>query len=123
MEKEIFYRMYELFRNERYKSFELHRNTLQNYLAFSVTILGATIVGVLKISNVGWIGIAIVLGPILNVLVCTLAIRMCNRFYLGALEKIVIITKLESLLRLQEQVDLTSADQKGAKVFCYSNRS
>lgn len=117
MEKEIAYRMYELFRNERYKSFELHRNTLQNYLAFSVTILGATIVGVLEIRNVGWIGAAIVLGPILNVLVCTLAIRMCNRFYLGALEKISIITKLESLLELKGQVNLTSANQKRAPVF------
>jgi len=117
MEKEIAYSLYELFRNERYKSFELHRNTIQNYLAFSVTILGATIVGVLEIRNVGWIGVAVVLGPILNVLVCTLAIWTCDRFYLGALEKISIIVKLELLLGLQEQVELTNLDQKGATVF------
>ena len=117
MEKDSALEIYKLFRGERYQSLENHRETLQNYLAFAVAVLGATIVGVLQIRDIGCIGAVILVGPILNVSVCTLAIRMCDRFYLGFLERIGITAKLESVLGLRDPVDLTGEGQDKAHVF------
>ena len=102
--------MYKLFRVEMIEIFKLHRESLQNYLAFVAVILGATIAGTLQISSIGWIGVIVILGPILNVFVCLLAIRMCNRFYLGILERITISAKLESILGIEEY-KLTEVNQ------------
>ena len=108
MEENSAFEMYKLFRREQHENFEHHRETLQNYLAFVVAVLGATIVGILELRGPGGIGVVVLAGPILNVFVCRLAIRMCDRFYLAALERIAISAKLESALGLRDPIDLTS---------------
>ena len=95
--------MYKMFRGEMYGEINLHRETLQNYLAFSVAVLGATIGGYLQLGQASWAGAIILFaGSILNMFVCRIAIRMCDRFYLGLLERITIIAKLEPLLGLTD---------------------
>src|SRR5882724_4402562 len=99
LDKNTTFQMYQMFRSEVYGQLNLHRETLQNYLAFSVAILGATIGGTLQLSQVGWKGaIVLLIGSILDIFVCMIAIRMCERFYLGALERVTITAKLETIL-------------------------
>jgi hypothetical protein len=98
MEQNMALSLYVLFRGEVYESTKLHRESLQNYLAFAATLLGATIAGSLVVRGIGWMGMIVLVGPVINVVVCMLAIRTCDRFYLGALERITILAKLESLL-------------------------
>jgi hypothetical protein len=117
MDKELAYELYGLYRGEMVELFKIHREGLQHYLAFATAILGATIVGILQIQGMGWIGAVIAAGPILNVFVCVLAIRMCNRFYLGALERIAITAKLESVLGLQKRAKAANTDQDNTTEF------
>lgn len=117
MIEENVYNMYELFRGEWVKLFELHRGAFQDYLTFVVAVMGATIAGLIQVGNNNWLGIVLVLGPVLNVILCVLAIRMCNRFYLGALEKVIVMSKLESMLGIQGQIDSNDASRGQAIVF------
>lgn len=117
MEKETVYDMYKLFRGEMYESFKLHQQSLQNYLALSSAILGVTIAGVLQVKGNKWVGLVIILAPVLNIFVCKLAIQMCDRFYLGALERIPVISKLEVSLGLWDRVDLENSDQERKILF------
>jgi|YNPNPStandDraft_1061719.scaffolds.fasta_scaffold59469_2 hypothetical protein len=104
MDKALAYNLYELFRKEMGECFRIHQESLQHYLAFASAILGATILGILQIQGWGWAGLVILSGPILNSFICVLGIRMCNRFYLGALERIALTAKLEQVLGLQEPI-------------------
>lgn len=117
MEKETAYDMYKLFRNEMYESVKLHQQSLQNYLALSSAILGVTIAGVLQVKGDKWVGLVIILAPVLNIFVCKLAMQMCDRFYLGALERIPVISKLEVSLGLWGRVDLEESDQQRRVLF------
>jgi hypothetical protein len=117
MEEDSAFEIYKLFRGEFFQAIENHRETLQNYLAFAAAVLGATIVGFLQIRDIGYIGAIILTGPILNVSLCTLAIRICDRFYLAFLERVAIIAKLDSALGFLDPVDLTDEGQDKAHVF------
>lgn len=117
MKEDFALELYKLYRGEQHNNFEHHRETIQNYLAFAVAVLGATVVGVLQIKDVGWVGIAVLVGPILNVSVCVLAIGMCDRSFLGVLERIAITAKLEAALGLRDRVDLTGEGQDDVVVF------
>src|SRR3972149_2719731 len=95
--------MYKMFRGEMYSEIKLHRETLQNYLAFSTAVLSATIGGYFQLGPASWAGTAILsAGSVMNLIVCTIGIRMCDRFYLGLLERIAIVAKLESVLGLTD---------------------
>lgn len=117
MDKDTALELYKVFRSERNGNFVLHQDALEHYLTFTVAILGATIAGALGIRGMGWTGTVVLLGPILNVVVCLLAVRMCDRYYLGALEKIAILAKLESVLGLRDRLDLTSGSREDAGMF------
>jgi len=95
---------YKLFRNHLHMSIDLHRQHLQHYLTFITAILGATLVGFFKVS-LGWLSLIFVIGPIINIFICVLAIRMCDRFYEGMLESITITAKLEDLIGLSKPRD------------------
>jgi uncharacterized membrane protein len=102
MDKEHIVQLYGIFRTEMLDGYKLHSQTLQHYLAFVVIILGVTITGLLNIRADKWLYIVILCGPIINILICIVGMSTCRRFYLGALEKIVITKKLEKLLNLDE---------------------
>ena len=113
MDKNTAFEMYKMFRGEMYGHLNLHRETLQNYLAFSVAVLGATIGGYLQLGQAAWIGTIILFaGSILNIFVCVIAIRMCDRFYLGVLERVAIMAKIESILGLTNSRTKKSNQEK-----------
>jgi hypothetical protein len=91
--------LYKLFRNELHISIELHSQHLQQYLTFITAVLGATVAGFYQI-GLGWLSLILVIGPFINIFICVLAIRMCDRFYEGMLEDITITAKLEELIGL-----------------------
>ncbi len=109
------FELYKLFRGEYVDAFTLHKDALQHYLAFTTGILVATIAGILQIFGKGWFGLIILVGSILNTVACILAINMCNRYYVGVLERITILSKLESRLGLQDQIN--SRQKKKANIF------
>jgi len=111
MKLETLFNLYELYREESRNNINHHRETLQNYLAFSAAILGATIAGIIQIQNMRAITIFVLALPILNIMVCRLAINMCNRFYSAALECNSITAKLEMKLGIRK------IDFNKAKVF------
>jgi len=96
--------LYKLFRNHLHMSIDLHRQHLQHYLTFITAILGATLVGFFEVS-LGWFSLIFLIGPIINISICVLAIKMCDRFYEGMLESITITAKLEDLIGLSKPRD------------------
>jgi len=81
MDKTMALDLYKIYRGELYDSTRLHRETLQNYLAFAITVIGVTVAAITQIANIGLIGIFISAIPLMNSFVCLLAIKMCDRFY------------------------------------------
>ncbi|MCP4661246.1 MAG: hypothetical protein GY856_38065 [bacterium] len=104
MDKETAFELYKLFRGEMRGSFELHRAALQHYLTFSVAVLAATIAGALRLEEVPWLGVVLVVVPILNIFICMTAISVCGRYFNGAMERITIVAKLEKILGLHGSV-------------------
>lgn len=104
MDSDDILELYKLFRNDLHKSIDLHRQHLQHYLTFITAILGATLVGFFQVS-LGWLSMIFVIGPVINIFICMLAIRMCDRFYEGMLEDITITAKLEDLIGLSKPRD------------------
>ncbi|MCP4607075.1 MAG: hypothetical protein GY847_42270 [Proteobacteria bacterium] len=92
--------LFKLYNTEKIEAFKLHRATLQNYLAFTIALIGAIIATIIKLGDSGYLAIALVASLALNISICILAVRMCDRYYLGALEKITILIKLEPLVGL-----------------------
>lgn len=91
--------LYKIFRNELHISIDLHRQHLQHYLTFITAVFGVSIAGFYQF-DLGWLSMILVIGPLINIFICVLAIRMCNRFYEGMLEDITITAKLEELIGL-----------------------
>lgn len=112
MKQEMAFELYKLYRDETHINFNHHRGTLQHYLAFSATILGVTIAAIIPMIGKGIIGLFILAIPALNILICRLAMNMCNRFYSAAIERIMLSAKLEVLLGMNKNIIL-----KNSKLF------
>lgn len=119
MNSEMLFELYRLFRGELIESYKLHRTTMQHYFAFVIAILGATVAGFFQISRNNWGQTILLCGPILNIFVCLIAMKMCDRSYRGALERTTIILKLENMLQFNrmshlstDQTDLQTIFQK-----------
>ncbi len=105
--------LFKLYNTAKTEAFKLHRATLQQNLAFSVALIGAVVAAIINIPSPGLPLLALIFVPILNVSICVLAIRMCNRYYLGALEKIAILMKLEPLVGLRDSRSTASEEGEG----------
>ena len=117
MEKAFALEIYKLYRSEMMDGFKMQQQSFRQYITFATAILGATIAGMLQIKNIGWIGTVILTGPILNICICILAIKTCSRYYLGALERISIVAKLENILQIRNYSYLTGKDKYPSGVF------
>lgn len=98
MKPDTLFELYRMYRGEMIEAFRLHRESLEHYLAFAVAVFAASIVGVTQLRDYGWLRSVVLAGPVLDVMICLLGIRMCDRYYLGVLERISILAKLETVL-------------------------
>lgn len=104
MTDDLMLELYKTFKADAFENVRLHRATLQHYLAFSVAVLAATIVGLAQShSNVELRTVVIVI-PLLNAGICFVAIKMCDRYYQGMLERLAVTAKLEQMLGLHEPI-------------------
>lgn len=98
--------LYSTYKTKLVASINLHRQHAQHYLAFIAAILVATIAGTIKINELGGYAILLVAGPILNILLCILAVKMCDRFYEGFLEDVTVTAKLEHEIGLSTESNI-----------------
>jgi hypothetical protein len=94
-------KMYDIFRKTLSDSINLHRQHAQHYLTFIAAVMAATIAGLTKYPE-PHLALFLLAGPMFNILLCWLAIKMCNQFYQGFLEEITVASKLEDLMGLPE---------------------
>ncbi len=92
--------LYSIFRTNLLGSINLHREHSQHYLMFIAAVITATIVGASQIDKLGKFGILLLIGPLLNIAICFLAVKMADRFYKGFLEEVTVAAKLEDLIGL-----------------------
>src|SRR5208283_4779427 len=92
-------KMYDIFRRTLSDSINLHRQHAQHYLTFVAAVMAATIAGLAK-SSEPHLALFLLAGPIFNIFLCWLAIKMCNQFYQGFLEHVTVTSKLEDLMGL-----------------------
>ena len=102
MAPDALFEFYKLYRGEMIEAFKLHRESLEHYLAFAVAVFAASIAGVTQLRDIGWLRSVVLAGPILDVMICLLGIRKCDRYYLGILERITILAKLETMLDINK---------------------
>ena len=94
--------LYKTFKSDAFENVRMHRATLQHYLAFSVAVLAATILGLTQSRDNTALRVVIMAIPLLNAVICVVTIRTCDRYYNGMLERLAIAAKLEQLLGLPE---------------------
>lgn len=85
---------------EKATAINLHRDYSHQYFTLIAAIIGVSAAAVHQFRAEPWLLLVAGIGPMLNVLLCATAIRMCNRFYRGFLEHIAILAKLEARLGL-----------------------
>ena len=103
MDKKEAFDFYTLIRGQEIAWLNLHRQYSQQYLTLISAIFAISLGAFYQFKNYPLLVIAIILGPLLNILLCITAIKMCNRFYQRFLEGVTIQAKIEPLLGLDNQ--------------------
>jgi hypothetical protein len=85
---------------EKANAINLHRDYSHQYFTLVAAILGVSAAAVHQFRAEPWLVLVVGVGPMLNILLCVTAIRMCDRFYRGFLEHITVLAKLEVRLGL-----------------------
>ena len=107
MDNQRAFELYTLFRQENTTWLSSHREHSQQFLTLIAAILGVSIAAFVQLSttpdlvnNNPWVLGLISVGPLVNILLCINAIRMCDRSYQAYLECISIQAKLERKIGL-----------------------
>jgi hypothetical protein len=112
MDKKTALELYTLFRQENSLWLGNHREHSQQYFTLVIAILGASIAAISQFMTLHPLLIfIIVIGPLINLLLCRIAITMCDRSYQAYLECISIQAKLEPVIGLTETRDLSATDK------------
>ena len=101
MDKKTAMELYAIFRRENSIWLGNHREHSQQYFTLIIAILGASIAVFSQfiISN-PFLTLIVIIGPLINILLCRVAVTMCNRSYQLYLENVSILSKLEPIIGL-----------------------
>lgn len=110
MDKKEAFDFYKLIRGEEIPWLNLHRQYSQQYLTLISAIFAVSLGALYHFKEDPLLVLAVILGPFLNVLMCVIAIKMCNRFYQRFLEGVTIQVKIEPLLGLSNQREKKAED-------------
>ena len=104
--QQSYLQMYGVARAEMHKSIELHAQHLWQFLTLLVGLLTLTLgaVGLVDKSKIPP-GVILCVGGLVGSLVTVCGRAMCNRFYEGMLEGIVVAAKLEDVLEFEQRPD------------------
>lgn len=91
--------IYKITKSEEATMLNLHRQYSHQYFTLVAVIFGVTLGVIYQFKGNLWLMLAL-FAPFLNILICTSAIRTCNRFYQRFLEGITILIKLEPFIGL-----------------------
>lgn len=86
--------------DEKANAINLHRDYSHQYFTLVAAVLGVSAGAIYQFRAEPWLVLVVGIGPMLNILLCVVAIRMCDRFYQAFLEHITILAKLEALIGL-----------------------
>jgi hypothetical protein len=112
MDKNTALELYTLFRQENSLWLGSHREHSQLYFTLVIAILGASIAAISQFISLHPILMAItIIGPIINLFLCQIAITMCDRSYQVYLECISIQSKLEPIIGLTETREQPTENQ------------
>lgn len=106
MDKKMAFEYYKLLMNRQVSWMNLHSQRSRQYLTIisAVTTVLAILLGVLYKDNFHpMFPCTVVTLPLINILICLIAIRACNRAYLRFLEDIIVMAKIEPIIGLYEQ--------------------
>lgn len=98
MDENKAFEFYKLVRSEQISWLNLHREYAQHYSTFIAAVFAVTLGVIYQFKDNPWISLAAAIGPVINILLCVNADRVCDRFYQRFLEGITIQAKLEALL-------------------------
>jgi hypothetical protein len=85
---------------EQANAINLHKDYSHQYFTLVAAIVGVCAAAVHQFGAEPWLVLVVGIGPMLNILLCVTAIRMCDRFYRRFLEHITVLAKLEALIGL-----------------------
>lgn len=102
MTPEVALELYKTYRSELMENLNLHRSTIEHYLAFTVAVLAAVVAGSTGLQQLPWLAPILAFAALLNCFICLVAARMCDRYYTGILDRIALVAKLEGYLTLAD---------------------
>lgn len=103
MDKKDALELYKSLRTQETNWLTLHRNDSQRYLTIIVAIFAVAVGAAYQLKDHHNLMIAVVVGPILNTLLCLTAIMVCKESYRRYLEEVTIEIKLESIIGLNSE--------------------
>jgi hypothetical protein len=98
MDKDKAFEFYRIVTSEQISWLNLHREYAQHHLTFIAAVFAVTLGAIYQFRDIPWLSLAVAIGPVVNVLLCANARRVCDRFYQRFLEVVTIAAKLEDLL-------------------------
>lgn len=112
MDKNTALELYTFFRQENSLWLGSHREHSQQYFTLVIAILGASIAATSQFVSLPPLLMGIVIiGSLINLFLCKIAITMCDRSYQAYLECISIQSKLEPIIGLTETRKQSTTDQ------------
>ena len=94
--------LYEIYRRNLVESLKLFQETARHYMMIIIVISGGIFTGIYVHGESH--GLLLLIACIVNAMICLLAVKNCDRFYIGFLEDIAITGKIE------EQIGLLTRD-------------
>jgi len=105
MHEEKWFNLYLAIRSEHVEFLKQHAEHFSHYLTLVMAVLTVTGAGVFQLYQSGVcplvVGAVASIGFPINILLCIVASRVCNRYYEAFLEAVTVMAKLEAFLDLE----------------------
>lgn len=98
MDENRAFQFYKFLASQQISWLNLHREYAQHHLTFIAAVFAVTLGAIYQFKDNPWLSLVVAIGPVINILLCANASRVCDRFYRRFLEGITIQTKLEALV-------------------------
>jgi hypothetical protein len=105
MDEDKWFRLYLAMRSEHFEALKQHGEHFSHYLTLVMAVLTVTGAAVFQLHEARVCPVAVggvaLTGSVINIALCYVAIKVCNRYYEAFLEAVTVMAKLESSLHLE----------------------
>lgn len=105
--------LYASFKDDARGWLGLHRQHFTQFVSIILAVLTASLAALYHLRNEALLLLLVSLGPALNIILCVLAVRVCDKFYLRYWEHETVSYKLFGLMEDAHKISARIQERKG----------